>query len=464
MPVYDENYFYKNVSEYFTWKDRVYAVNAWQGVDAIGVHYNKSLFENAGETTPGEYFENGNWTFQTFLAAAKAMHNVEGGANDVYGVSTTFDNLFPAAIVANGADIVKRTSDSAILEVNSDASMEAINWASNIRSYITESDCLNVFKAGQAAMFLERYNSARGIMESSPDYEFGWVPFPVGPSGETVDGVATQTGLCYGWAIGKGSKNIEGAMAWIGADCYRNEYFAENGIEIKFGPDEWRDTTLEIYKKAEKNGKTTLAWGIGVSIYQMVEDSKGMGVAAAIEKHTPQWQAKIDEFLGKEVIAGAIDFEDQGVIDFESADRYPFVNVIGDDKMTYGTAEITSLNVDLSGMTDFGAILHTKPEMYKLQTGGQYKVTFKLYVDAELDNETLALAAKTTDALDGDAIAMNWIENIKVGDTTEVEAYFNINSAFTGDLAIVLMGSATDANPDLKLIIDDFRVELVSGQ
>ncbi len=392
------------------------------------------------------------------------MTDVSGGASDVYGLASSYDKLFEPAIFANGGSIVETNETGAALNLSNTKTTEAIAWASEMRKIMFEDwqQNLNYFKEGKAAMFTERYNSSRSIREAAPNYEFGWVPFPVGPSGETVDGIATQTGMCYGWAIGKGAKNIEGAMAWIGADCYRNEYWAANGIKAQFGADD-DDAGRALYARAEKNGKANIAGGIGISIYELLEDAKSSGVAAAIEKHTPGFQAKLDEFLGQEAYKGKIDFEDQGVFNFDTQEGdYPFVNVIGDDKFTYGTAEITSLNVDLTGMTDFGAILHTKPELFKLQNGGQYKVSFKLYVDAELDNETLALAAKTTDALDGDAVSMQWIENIKVKDTTEVEAYFNINQDFTGDLAIVLMGSATEAAPELKLIIDDFRVELVT--
>ena len=115
-------------------------------------------------------------------------------------------------------------------------------------------------------------------------------------------------------------------------------------------------------------------------------------------------------------------------------------------------------------MTDFGAILHTKPELYKLQKGGQYKVTFKLYSEVDPGAEAFAIAARTTDDLTGNSIVPETWLTFKAGEAVDVEVYLNVNSSFEGDLAIVLLGSATEANPDLNIVIDDFHVELVSGQ
>ncbi len=85
-------------------------------------------------------------------------------------------------------------------------------------------------------------------------------------------------------------------------------------------------------------------------------------------------------------------FEDKGVFNFDTAEGdYPFVNVLGDDKVTYGTAEVPALKVDLNKLTIPGVLVHTKPEMFKLEKGGRYKVTFKLSSETGLDSGMLSL-------------------------------------------------------------------------
>ncbi len=456
MPVHDENYFVQSVTDAFTWKGRVYGVNAHGGLDAYGIHYNATLLENAGETTPMELYEAGNWNWTTFETLVKSMHNVTGDGNDVYGFGGADSGFVGSAIVSNGGSVITYTNTGADITIGNKNAMTAVDWASKINTdYMLVNGARTAFTSGQMALYYERGGQRNAIRLANDTYEFGWVPFPKGPSG-----TGEQTGSGSAWGIGKGAKNIAGAMAWIGADCYYDEYWKEPYR----GPNETR--TAEEYAleaKASNDIRMDNFGGFGISLYSMLEAASSKGSAAAIEQYKPQFQAKVDEMLGIKEEVGGVTFEAQGVITFESTDNYPFVNVIGDDKMTYATAEAPSLNIDLSGTTEFGAILHTKPEMYSLQKGGQYKVTFKLYCDVDPGKETFAVAARTTDNLAGDpTFGLTWLE-LKAGEAVDVETYINVTDSYQGDLAIVLLGSATEANPNLNIVIDNFNVELVVG-
>ncbi len=464
MPVYDPEYFSQTVSEYYTWKGRCYGVKAGgSGANPYGVLYNKTLFDNAGEDTPKDYYDRGEWNWDTLKKVIKNMTNTTGSADDYYGMVINDSYLVQCSLASNGTNIVKKTDTGVELDYGN-AVLESLNYTNEVReiSLCDHAVALEYGIAGKTAMYIERPHQLNHLRNGSPQYEYGWVPFPVGPAG-----VDRAPCLADGWAICKGAKNIEGAMAWITCEPYYDTYAEQTNYNVvnTENPETRSEEELAFIKKYADNAVITSLEGYGFSAYSILIDSKEVGMAAAIEKYKPQHQAKLDELLGIQAAVGALDFEDQGVFNFDTQEsEYPFVNVLADDKFTYGTDEITSLNIDLTGMTDFGAILHTKPELFKLQNGGQYKVSFKLYVESELDNETLALAAKTTDALSGDAVSMQWIENIKVKETNDVEVYFNINQTFDGDLAIVLMGSATEAAPELKLVIDDFQIELVKTQ
>ncbi len=72
-------------------------------------------------------------------------------------------------------------------------------------------------------------------------------------------------------------------------------------------------------------------------------------------------------------------FEPKGVFDFNTAEaEYPFVNDISGYKIAKDPEKIAALEFDLKNMTEAGVLVHTNPEMFLLEEGGKYKVTFKL--------------------------------------------------------------------------------------
>lgn len=454
LPVHDEKYFNQATTNAFSWKGRVYGANdALTGVDTFGIYYNATLFDNAGETSPLELYESGQWTWDALLNLAKTFYNVSGAPDDVYGFAGSYDFIARSAIVSNGGAVITYTDTGADITLKDKKTMGAIDWSNQLREYNVESR--PTFLAGGAAMYIERISQMNTIRAASSTYEFGWVPFPKGPLG-----TGEQAGNVDAWAIGKGAKNIAGALAWISAGNYY-ETWAEDKDFSEFN-------TLTEEEKARADAASALGRmdnykGFEISVYGLLEDSKSFGTATAVEKYTSQFQAKIDKMLDIKSEVGGVDFENQGVISFDTPENYPFVNVIGDDKVSYGTADNPSLKIDLNGMTEFATILHTKPEMYKLQKGGQYKVTFKFYCEVDPGKETFALVAREKDNLTGDpSFGLTWIEP-KAGEAVEVEAYINVNANFDGDLVLALLGSATEDNPDLSVLIDDFNVELVAG-
>ncbi len=452
MPVYDENYFSQTVTEFFSWKGRVYGVNPYSSpVNTYGVHFNQTYFDNLGMDTPLDYYNRGEWTFDTFLKLTKEML-------DQYPCNYNFDYLCEGAVASNGGAFLRYTDNGAELTLKDPKTVEAMEWVGQIYKLCSGNvhDSYQDFAAGKNALHVERLHQINHFRSTS-NYEFGWVPFPKGPSGD-----GTQSGYATAWGIGKGAKNIEGAMAYIASTGYYETWLEENNVDPD--PDDTRtEEEKQMLYESAKNSVVNALTGFGFGLYSFNQEAQNIGYAAAVEKHTPSLQAKINEILEIETEVGKIDFEDQGVFNFDTKDsEYPFVNVIASDKFTYGTNDMQSLNIDLTGVDAFAPILYTKPELFKLQNGGQYKVTFKLYSKVDLPIESLAVAARTTNTLDGaPTFGLTWLE-AKADTISEVEVYLNINDVFYGDLAVVLLGS--ESVDGLNVVIDDFRVQLIDGE
>ena len=460
FPVYDEKYFNTAISEFFSLNGRCYAVNSTTtidkygvcGINIYGVHYNQSLFENMGIDTPLDYYNRGEWTFETFYQLCKTV-------NSEYPINFNFTYLCESAVASNGGQFFRLTDTGAEMTLKDEKTMDALEWVSKIYSLCNGDvhQSYAEYKEGKSAMIIERQHLINDPRRHT-NYEFGWVPFPKGPKG-----TGTQSGLaeyCYG--IGKGAKNVEGAMAFIASNAYRQTWYELENKEVP-ASETRTEEELALINKALENSVVTSLDGFGLDFYSFYKDLSIVGYASAVDTHTPTYQAKLDQIMGTKAEVGALDFEDQGVFTFDTADsEYPFVNVIANDKFTYGTEDVQSLKIDLTGVDAFAPILYTKPELFKLQKGGQYKVTFKLYVKDEVPAETIALAARTTTSLtEGKTFGLTWLEP-KTDEVVEVEAYINVNDNFSGDLAVVLLGS--EATEGLNIVIDDFRVQLIAGE
>ena len=456
FPVYDENYFNTEISKFFSLNGRCYGVNSTTtvdkygvcGINIYGVHYNQTLFDNMGIDTPLDYYNRGEWTFETFYQLCKSI-------NSEYPINLNFTYLCESAVASNGGQFFRLTDTGAEMTLKDEKTKDALEWVSKIYSLCNGDvhESYTEYKEGRSALIVERQHLINDPRRHT-NYEFGWVPFPKGPKG-----TGTQSGLaeyCYG--IGKGAKNVEGAMAFIASNAYRQTWYELTNKEVP--PSETRtEEELALINKALENSVVTSLDGFGLDLYSFYKDLS-MGYAAAVDGHSPIYQAKLDQIMGTKAEVGAIEFEDQGVFTFDTADsEYPFVNVIADDKFTYGTEDVQSLKIDLTGVSELSPILYTKPELFKLQNGGQYKVSFKLYVKDDVPAETIALAARTTTSLtEGKTFGLTWLTP-KADEIVEVETYINVNDTFSGDLAVVLLGS--EATQGLNLVIDDFKVQLV---
>ena len=73
----------------FTYKGEIYGIGGPHSTYFNVITYNYSLFQEYGEKTPREYWEEGTWDWKTFEEVAKRMtKDVDGdGTNDLYGIT-----------------------------------------------------------------------------------------------------------------------------------------------------------------------------------------------------------------------------------------------------------------------------------------------------------------------------------------------------------------------------------------
>lgn len=210
----NDGFWYDSVTKAFTFGGKPYAA----GADAapVVISYNKTLFDEYGVKTPMEYFEEGNWTWDTFRDVALQMTgDTDGdGENDIYGFGW-WDSFYVQMLNANGVTGVNFNEDGTVgSNYLSPEATEAFTFLQDgyIKDkYIMHPDgdnFMSAFKGGKLAMTCE-YSFA-AITAYECDYDIEWAPLPQGPSGELYE----CGGSLSGFAIPTTSANPEGAAVF----------------------------------------------------------------------------------------------------------------------------------------------------------------------------------------------------------------------------------------------------------
>lgn len=202
-----------------------HAVNGkYYGANVIGSHtceyvamyFNETMFKNRGVKTPRQYWEEGNWNWDTFLEAAKAMTYKENGAQ-VYGYVNRGMGYMTYWLQAAGTDFI--TYDGKKFTNN----ISDVNLLNNIKYYNEFKSKYKImgeatygvphFRSGEAAMF----SVITYAMFKDSDTKFNQmtdtidaVPFPM-PKGQKQ--IALVDSCMFG--VLKDAKNAEGAVHFI---------------------------------------------------------------------------------------------------------------------------------------------------------------------------------------------------------------------------------------------------------
>lgn len=210
----NDDFWYGSTTKAFSFGGVPYAV----GADAAPVvlSYNKTLFDQMGVKTPTEYFNEGNWTWDTFRKVALDMTgDTDGdGTNDIYGFGW-WDSFYVQMLNTNGTVGINYTSANGVSSnYTTPQATEAFTFLQN--GYITDKfimipdgdKFISDFKSGKLAMTCEYGFGAITAFEC--EYEIAWAPLPTGPSGQKYDCGGSLTGFC----IPTTSKNPKGAAVF----------------------------------------------------------------------------------------------------------------------------------------------------------------------------------------------------------------------------------------------------------
>lgn len=267
------------------------------------IAYNATKFEQAGETTPLEHFQNGTWTWTQFVKTCKNMTNM---AQDEYGFT--------------GWGLSHQTCIYPVTELGTDGKFKAVLNNKNTVRWLTEVSNLyrsgaartegaanwnSTFPNGKDAMVSvtpEEYIRFKQYLDSVGGDELMIAPHPVfDPTGETQ---SITTANVYGLSMTSKTKNPKAA-----AELIRLYYETWNSINDSFGV----FGLMENYLSAEE--KTALlavdeipvrihfTQGIGnakalmgAALDDLNDPNKTTAAQTIIDSALPMLEAEINEF------------------------------------------------------------------------------------------------------------------------------------------------------------------------
>ena len=172
--------------------DSVYAMRAMDHEPTAGIFFNKRILEDAG-IDPESIYEmqrNKAWSWHKFEERCQLVQKGTNndGVIDQYAMTNFTSVLYPAAVYSNGGEFIGKDENGFYNALESDATMEALNWALEMLTkyeMVYPEDAawdytFTAFKNGEAAFTCaESYNAGQtwGDMED----DFGFVCFPMGP-------------------------------------------------------------------------------------------------------------------------------------------------------------------------------------------------------------------------------------------------------------------------------------------
>ncbi|KAB8125805.1 extracellular solute-binding protein, partial [Gracilibacillus oryzae] len=291
-------YLPKKLQEMGTFHDKVYMFNN-QLNQSGGMYYNKTMFEQAGLPDPYEQQQNGEWTWEAMLEAAKTLTT-----GDQYGMSADPNILAEYLISSNGGQIL----DTSTFEVMID-SPEAIEAYEFMASLYHEhrvikpnegnnwEDPRKYFSEGLVGMTQGWIWEAEGRAETS--FEWGYVFWPKGPKGTDHQiPLSNSEGLTI--PVGVEQPEIV-YQIWEDMQLWdRSEEGVLEWFEQVMPSMEAIDTAAQMLDNISVN--YWQAYNLQDAFHEMNENiaTGAESPTQAVSSVKGEAQARVDEFIGKE--------------------------------------------------------------------------------------------------------------------------------------------------------------------
>lgn len=209
--------------EMLRFKDKIYSVQADHARWDNALFYNVELFDELGLKTPTEYYEEGNWTWDTMreLAMQATIDENGDGMPEVYGIAWTTGVQF---VYSTGTSVTALDSSSELGAVNNTLSSDvarAITFCTDLLTKdncaISEGDLRADFAAGKIAMYSPyAYWYCFSWGDMMREGKLALVPFPKDPEADKYY-VMEFFGAYY---LGPNCENPQGAAAWVQSLIY----------------------------------------------------------------------------------------------------------------------------------------------------------------------------------------------------------------------------------------------------
>lgn len=187
----------QDVSDAGTYKGKTYCWLLKDPEIRYGIFWNKTLFEQYGLPDLYELMENGEWTWDKLkeIAMAGNQDTDTDGTIDIYGFNAR-ENLPWCFISSNGVNVVEQTASGLTMNLDNPAIVEALTALQDFTTTVDYKNSIDWssegwdsmitgFRDGNYMMCLEEYWISYGYLTSADSPmqdDWGWVPFPKGPS------------------------------------------------------------------------------------------------------------------------------------------------------------------------------------------------------------------------------------------------------------------------------------------
>jgi multiple sugar transport system substrate-binding protein len=302
----------------------VWAINT-NSVDvaAWGLGINLDIINRDGLPNPVELYEAGEWNWENMLyIMRRATRDTDGsGLNNQFGIAGQPGDIVQNLISANDGMMVDTNMNYGFNHPNTIATLEFIQTMFSERLWHSEGGG-NVMESGNwDRNFYAGLNEGQAVMfpvvawaleNSPPDFEFAFVPFPVGPnntSGNTWMAPLPQ-GIGYprlgsNWSQEEILVVMEEVFAWSGE---HPELIYEAGVV------DWLREILPTEADVQRLISTGNNAGTDVGIDIMVNDvgyswltgtlathfwNRDMEVMQAVESYQGPYQEMLDIFFGR---------------------------------------------------------------------------------------------------------------------------------------------------------------------
>lgn len=360
----------------FEFQGKTYAMATKYNYQTMVILFNKTLFENNGETTPLEHYEAGNWTWDTFrqtcINMTQDLNN--DGVTDQYGFGTWLHHLFlPTAGLADYIDSdIKLTLDNPKFSKVANFIQQCGGQDKTFVPGIWDSG--DYFLGGNLAMYGERPSYIRTYMEQGLTDELDFAPFPQDPDNTSdvkytawVEGLSILSATLNKNASAKFLKDY-----WAPAAADAEELKAQESDVWEGYTEEQKQRLEEIKKNAYSmkslgyNDFENQARGMWTQIY-----AKGESVSTTVASRKPILQSILDETLaGASALGGSFN---EANVDFEKGLAPIIEKTEGVTSLKNGELTVSCPKVE-SGSAQ-PVLIHTDNSIIALPSGGKYNIS-----------------------------------------------------------------------------------------